>query len=436
METGGSEGAASSGGARARADEGVARGGRPCLRPGAGLPATGSGGGARGGHRPAGSGQAPAGPEVRAGRAAARTIRPSEDSRRSRRRRRRGSSPRRGRCTSSSPVAWTPGGRRGHCGPPASTPATWCTTASRYHLTPAGSMVETAAHALGCAVIPAGTAPTEAQVAAAAHFRATAYGGTPSFLKVLLDRAAELGVDLSSLTRASVTAEALPATLRKGARRARSPGPAVVRDRGRRAHRVRDSGDGGAGARRGGHPGDRPARDRGPGAAGRGGGGGGDGALRGVPAPALRDGRPLGHPPRARARAGEPTCGIRGWMGRADQSTKVRGLFVHPSHVAELGRRHPAVRRARLVVTRRADLDAMTLRAEVEPQDRPGLAEALVRTLRELTQLRAEVELVDTGRAAERRKGDRGSASGRVSETVAAPPDRGGVRRPTGPVRS
>ncbi|MGZ3447822.1 MAG: phenylacetate--CoA ligase family protein, partial [Myxococcaceae bacterium] len=99
---------------------------------------------------------------------------------------------------------------------------------------------------------------------------------------------------------------------------------------------------------------------------------------------------------------GQSPCGrtnvrIRGWMGRADQSTKVRGVFVHPSHLAELGRRHPAVRRARVVVTRRADLDAMTLRAEVEPQDRPGLAEALVRTLRELTQLRAEVELVDTG---------------------------------------
>src|SRR5262249_38858517 len=84
-----------------------------------------------------------------------------------------------------------------------------------YHLTPAGTMVETGAHALGCAVIPAGTAPTEAQVTAAAQFRATAYGGTPSFLKVLLDRAVEMGLDLSSLTKASVTAEALPATLRK-----------------------------------------------------------------------------------------------------------------------------------------------------------------------------------------------------------------------------
>src|SRR5262249_46396435 len=85
-----------------------------------------------------------------------------------------------------------------------------------YHLTPAGSMIETGAHALGCAVIPGGTAPTEAQATAAARFRATAYGGTPSFLKVLLDRAAELGLGLSSLTRASERAEALPAVVRKG----------------------------------------------------------------------------------------------------------------------------------------------------------------------------------------------------------------------------
>src|SRR5262249_10125589 len=84
-----------------------------------------------------------------------------------------------------------------------------------YHLTPAASMVETGAHALGCAVIPGGTAPTDAQAAAVAQFRATAYGGTPSFLKVLLDRGAELGLNLSALTRASVTAEALPASLRQ-----------------------------------------------------------------------------------------------------------------------------------------------------------------------------------------------------------------------------
>ena len=68
---------------------------------------------------------------------------------------------------------------------------------------------------------------------------------------------------------------------------------------------------------------------------------------------------------------------------------------MHPSHLAELVRRHPVVRRARIVVTRPEDLDVMTLRAEVTPEDRPGVREALAATLRDLTQLRAEVELVD-----------------------------------------
>ncbi len=265
-----------------------------------------------------------------------------------------------------------------------------------YHLTPAASMVETGAHALGCAVIPAGTAPTEAQVAAAVQFRATAYGGTPSFLKVLLDRAAELGVDLSSLTRASVTAEALPGTLRK-----------ALAERGVQVLQWYGTADAGLIAY------ETPAMEGlvldeevileivRPGT--------GDpvppGEVGEVVVTVLSAEAPLLRFATGDLSAilpGQSPCGrtnvrIRGWMGRADQSTKVRGVFVHPSHLAELGRRHPVVRRARVVVTRRADLDAMTLRAEVEPQDRPGLAEALVRTLRELTQLRAEVELVDTG---------------------------------------
>ncbi|HVP59036.1 MAG TPA: AMP-binding protein [Myxococcaceae bacterium] len=265
-----------------------------------------------------------------------------------------------------------------------------------YHLTPAGSMVETGAHALGCAVIPAGTAPTEAQAVAAAQFRATAYGGTPSFLKVLLDRGAELGLDLSSLTRASVTAEALPGALRT-----------ALAERGVRVLQWYGTADAGLIAYE-------------------------TSAMEGlvvdedvileVVRPGTGDPVPAGevgevvvtilsadHPLLRFATGdlsailpGQSPCGrtnvrIRGWMGRADQSTKVRGLFVHPSHVAELVRRHPVVRRARLVVTRPGDLDVMTLRVEVEPQDRPRLAEALVATLRDLTQLRSEVELVDRG---------------------------------------
>jgi len=265
-----------------------------------------------------------------------------------------------------------------------------------YHLTPAASMIETGAHALGCAVIPAGTAPTEMQAAAAAHFRATAYGGTPSFLKVLLDRAGELGLDLSSITRASVTAEALPAALRKG-----------LAERGVRVLQWYGTADAGLIAY------ETPAMEGlvvdeevileivRPGT--------GDpvpeGEVGEVVVTVLSADYPLLRFATGDLSAilpGQSPCGrtnvrIRGWMGRADQSTKVRGLFVHPGSVAELVRRHPRLRRARLVVTRPADVDVMTLQAEVEPQDRPGLVEAVVATLRELTQLRAEVEWVSAG---------------------------------------
>ncbi|HET6984198.1 MAG TPA: AMP-binding protein [Myxococcaceae bacterium] len=263
-----------------------------------------------------------------------------------------------------------------------------------YHLTPAGTMVETGAHALGCAVIPAGTAPTEAQATAAAQFRATAYGGTPSFLKVLLDRGAELGLDLSSLKKASVTAEALPAALRKG-----------LAERGVQVLQWYGTADAGLIAY------ETPAMEGlvldedvileivRPGT--------GDPVAAGevgeVVVTILSGDHPLLRFATGDLSAilpGQSPCGrtnvrIRGWMGRADQSTKVRGLFVHPSHVAELVRRHVVVRRARVVVTRPEDLDVMTVRAEVAPEDRPGLREALAGTLRDLTQLRAEVELVD-----------------------------------------
>ncbi len=263
-----------------------------------------------------------------------------------------------------------------------------------YHLTPAGSMVETAAHALGCAVIPGGTAPTEAQAIAAAQFRATAYGGTPSFLKILLDRAAELTLDLSALRRASVTAEALPAALRKG-----------LAERGVAVLQWYGTADAGLIAY------ETPALE-------------GlildEDVILEIVRPGTGDPVPAGevgevvvtvlsadHPLLRFATGdlsallrGQSACGrtnvrIRGWMGRADQSTKVRGLFVHPSHVAELVRRHPEVKRARVIVTRRDDVDEMVLRAEVTPEERTGLREALARTVRELMQLRADVELVD-----------------------------------------
>ena len=203
-----------------------------------------------------------------------------------------------------------------------------------------------------------------------------------------------MGLDLSSLTKASVTAEALPAALRKG-----------LAERGVQVLQWYGTADAGLIAY------ETPAME---------------GLVldedvileivrpgTGDPVPAGEVGEVVvtilsGDHPLLRFATGDLSailpgqspCGrtnvrIRGWMGRADQSTKVRGLFVHPSHLAELVRRHPVVRRVRLVVTRPADLDVMTLRAEVSPEDRPHLAEGLVATLRELTQLRGEVELVD-----------------------------------------
>lgn len=265
-----------------------------------------------------------------------------------------------------------------------------------YHLTPAASMVETAAHALGCAVIPGGTAPTDTQAAAAAQFRATAYGGTPSFLKVLLDRGAELGLNLSALTRASVTAEALPASLRQ-----------VLAERGVRTLQWYGTADAGLIAY------ETPAME-------------GlvldEEVILEIVRPGTGDPLPEGEVgevvvtvlspeyPLLRFATGDLSavlpgtspCGrtnvrIRGWMGRADQSTKVRGVFVHPSQLADLVNRHPELKRVRLVVSRPGDLDVMTLRAEVEPERRGALATAVVATLRELTQLRGEVELVAPG---------------------------------------
>ncbi len=265
-----------------------------------------------------------------------------------------------------------------------------------YHLTPAASLVETGAHALGCAVIPGGTAPVEQQLAALAHFSATAYGGTPSFLKVLLERADELGVDVTRLKRASVSAEPFPASLRAlfAARGVLGLQWYATADAGLIAYESE----------------------------------GGEGLIveesvlvevvrpgTGVPVPAgevgevvvtvLNPDYPLlrfGTGDLSALLPGMSSCGrtnvrLRGWLGRADQRTKVKGLFVDPGQVADVLRRHPEVRRARLVVSRSDELDKMTLRCEVATSGAAGLAQALAQTLREMTQLKGEVELVPVG---------------------------------------
>jgi phenylacetate-CoA ligase len=265
-----------------------------------------------------------------------------------------------------------------------------------YHLTPAGSMVETAAHALGCAVIPGGTAPVEHQLAAMVHFGASVYGGTPSFLKVLLEKAAEAGLSLSRLKRASVSAEPFPATLRDFFHAHGVLGLQwyATADAGLIAYES-EGGEGlildesvileivrpGTGT---------PVA---PGEVGE------------VVVTVLNQDYPLlrfGTGDLSAVLAGPSPCGrtnvrLRGWLGRADQRTKVKGLFVDPSQVADVLRRHPEVRRARLVVSRAEEVDHMTLRCEVAEAGAAGLAEAIGRTVREVTLLRGDVELIPLG---------------------------------------
>ncbi|HEX2152242.1 MAG TPA: AMP-binding protein [Stellaceae bacterium] len=268
-----------------------------------------------------------------------------------------------------------------------------------YHLTPAGAMVESAAVALGCPVIPAGTGQTEQQLRTIADLRPVAYVGTPSFLKILLDRAAEQGVDIGSIRNALVGAEAFPAALR-----------AEFRERGVAALQCYGTADLGLIAYESWAP---------------------DGSLcdgmvldediiveilhpaTGDPAAPEEVGEvvvttltpeyPLirfATGDLSAQLAGASPCGrtnhrIRGWLGRADQSLKVRGLFVHPVQIAEIMRRHKSIIQARLVVERTQSADEMTLLVEIgEPEEPEG---AIATTLQAVTKLRGAVRRVPQG---------------------------------------
>jgi phenylacetate-CoA ligase len=259
-----------------------------------------------------------------------------------------------------------------------------------YHCTPAGSMLETGAHALGCTVFPGGTGQTEQQIAAMADLRADGYVGTPSFLRIILDRAAELGTGLPSLRKALVSAEPFPPSLRD-----------AFGARGVAGYQVYATADVGTIAY------ETPAReglvvDEGvlveivrPGT--------GDPVVAGevgevvvttlanVDYPLVR----FGTGDLSAALPGVSSCGrtnqrIKGWLGRADQTTKVKGMFVHPAQVAAIVKRHPEVRRARLVVDNPEGTDRMMLHVEVCGVEAP-LAEAIVESIREVTKLRGEV---------------------------------------------
>ena len=265
-----------------------------------------------------------------------------------------------------------------------------------YHLTPAGVMAESGARALGLPVIPGGTAQAELQLQVLSRVGASAYAGTPSFLLTLLEKARELRLSIRTLSKALVSAEAFPSELR--ARLADEFGVRAVQcyasaDLGLIAYESL----GGEGlildeaviveiVRPG--TGDLVA----------------DGEVGEVLVTVFNPDYPLIRFATGDLSAvlpGRSSCGrtnrrIRGWLGRADQATKVRGMFVQPRQIAEVLRRHDLTARARLVVMQRDGHDEMCLRCEVE--GRPvGLEARLGETIRSLTGLRGEVELVPPG---------------------------------------
>ena len=264
-----------------------------------------------------------------------------------------------------------------------------------YHFTPAGAMLEGGARAIGCTVFPAGVGQTELQVQVIARLRPNVYIGTPSFLNILLDKAAELDEDVSSIRKGLVSGEALPPSLRVAIRERgvsvlqcyatadvgliayESPAlEGMILDEGTIVEIVRP----GTGA---------PVSE---------------GEVGEVVVTPLNPDYPLVRFATGDLSAvmpGASPCGrtntrIRGWMGRADQTTKVRGMFVHPSQVAEVVRRHAEIVRARLVVTSVDNQDVMTLRCESETDD-AGIAGAVAASVRDVCKLRGEIEIVPPG---------------------------------------
>ena len=264
-----------------------------------------------------------------------------------------------------------------------------------YHLTPGAWMMESGAQAVGCTVFPGGVGNTEQQLQAMADLHADGYVGTPSFLRIALEKAAETGVALPSLKKAMVSGEAFPPSLRDW-----------LRERGIEAFQCYATADVGlvayeTAAREGlvidegviveiVRPGTGDVVP--------------DGEVGEVVVTVLQPDYPLvrfGTGDLSAILPGQCPTGrtgrrIKGWMGRADQTAKVRGMFVHPSQVAEVVRRHPELLRARLVVEGEMANDRMTLRAEAASAPE-GMAEALAATVRDITKLRCDIALCAPG---------------------------------------
>jgi phenylacetate-CoA ligase len=264
-----------------------------------------------------------------------------------------------------------------------------------YHLTPGGFIFDTSARALGCAVIPAGPGNTEAQFELIEAYSPSAYCGTPDFLKILLDAAKSAGRDISSIKRAVVSGAAFPKSLQD-----------EIKARGIDAYQAFGTADLGliafeTSAREGMVVNEglileivRP--------------GTGDPVAEGEVGEIVVTTLDPDHPwirlaigDLTAALPGASPCGrtnmrIKGWMGRADQTTKVKGMFVRPEQIAEIAKRHPELARLRLVVTRESEQDAMTLKCECGS---PGeaLRTAIAATLRTVTKLGGDVELIAPG---------------------------------------
>ncbi|WP_426077147.1 phenylacetate--CoA ligase family protein [Janthinobacterium sp. PSPC3-1] len=272
-----------------------------------------------------------------------------------------------------------------------------------YHFTPAAFMVEGGAARIGCTVIPAGIGQTEMQVQAMVDLKPDTYIGTPSFLKLIIEKAREMGADISSVKQAVMGAEALPESLRSWF--AANGVPHVFQtyasaDIGSIAYETASNGKLNPGMVVDEnvlleivHPGSgTPVA---PGEVGE------------VVVTVFNADYPLirfatGDLSAVLVDAPASPCGrtntrIKGWMGRADQTTKVRAMFVHPSQVHEIARRHPQIIKARLVVSGRMANDEMTLHCETDQLDDGAGVEDIIASIRELTKLRGEVRLVARG---------------------------------------
>jgi phenylacetate-CoA ligase len=264
-----------------------------------------------------------------------------------------------------------------------------------YHMTPGAFIMESGAHALGCTVFPAGVGQTEQQLQAIAELRPNAYTGTPSFLRILLEKAQETGSDVGSLRKALTGGEALPPSLRdwfaeRGVDVYQSYATAdlglVAYETRERQGLVLDEGVIVEIVRPG--TGDLVA----------------EGEVGELVVTSLNPDYPLirfgtgdlsallpGPCP-----SGRTNTRIKGWMGRADQTTKIRGMFVHPGQVAAIAKRFPEVLKARLVVSGEMANDTMTLKVEAAAHPL-GLDERIGDAVRDVTKLRAAVELLQPG---------------------------------------